>query len=181
MSNTRFLVSTVDFYSFKDLATAQASTRKFRNNAVIRVRGDNTRFKFGDGLGYGQGSTFAQLPWINTAAGITKTALNATGTLTAATLLSKVITSTSAAAVTGTLDTATNLGAALGAGQGTEFDFVVDNTAGANTFTVAVGTGITAITPVITGGATLTVAAGTAGKFKLYFKSATAAILIRVF
>ena len=61
------------------------------------------------------------------------------------------------------------------------FDFFVDNSAGANTVTVAVNTGITVNTPAITGGATLTVSTANAvGQFRLVFTSATAAKLLRI-
>lgn len=110
----------------------------------------------------------------------TATAVNVTGDVTAAQLAGGLITSTSAAAVTATLPTATLLATQLGAVRGTVFDFVVDNSAGANTVTVAVNTGITVGTAAITGGDTLTVS--TANKiavFKLVFTSTTTAILRR--
>ena len=107
-------------------------------------------------------------------------AINATATITAAQLETQLITSTSAAAVTGTLPTATLIGAALGAVQGFVFDFTVDNSAGANIFTVAVGAGITTVTAVVTGSATLTVAAGAVGLFRLYFSSPTVAKIARI-
>lgn len=99
----------------------------------------------------------------------------------ASSLLKGYITSTSAAAVTLTLDTATNLATGLGAVQGTVVDFYIDNSAGASTVTLAVNTGITAATPVITGGGTLTVSVANAvGIFRLVFTSATAAKLYRI-
>ncbi len=113
----------------------------------------------------------------------TATAINATATVTAAQLAGGLLTSTSAAATTMTLPTATLLGTQLKASQGTSFKFYVDNTAGANTVTVAVGSGIVAAAPVITGGATLTVAASATqgiGIFEIVFSSATAAVLYRI-
>lgn len=106
--------------------------------------------------------------------------INTTATITAAQLASKYITSTSVAAVTATLPTAASLATYLGAGPGSQFTFLVDNSAGANTVTLAVNTGITVITPVITGSGTLTIAAGTVGEFKLIFQSATVAKLVRI-
>src|ERR1700753_2717523 len=53
--------------------------------------------------------------------------LDTTGTITAANLLKRTIRSLTAAAVTGTLDTATAIGAAIGAVQGTKFEFDIDN------------------------------------------------------
>jgi hypothetical protein len=67
-------------------------------------------------------------------------AVNATGTATAAQVASGYITSTSAAATTITLPTGTALGTAIGAVQGTVLDLYIDNTAGANTVTIAVNT-----------------------------------------
>lgn len=111
----------------------------------------------------------------------TATAVNVTGAISAAQLATGYITSTSAAAVTANLPTATLLATALGASAGTSFEFIVDNSGGANTVTIAVNTGITAATPVITGGATLTVTTANAiGIFRLVFTSATAAKLFRI-
>ena len=111
----------------------------------------------------------------------TGVAINATATATAAQILTGYITSTSAAAVALTLPTATELGTALGASAGTSFEFIVDNTAGANTVTVTVAAGITAITSPITGGATLTVSTANAvGVFRLVFQSATACKILRI-
>jgi hypothetical protein len=108
-------------------------------------------------------------------------AVNVSATVTSEQLLTGYFTSTSAAAVTLTLPTATAAGAALGAAAGTSFEFIVDNSAGANTVTVAVNTGITTATPVVTGGATLTVSvANGVGIFRLVFTSATAAKLYRI-
>lgn len=112
----------------------------------------------------------------------TAKALNTTGSITAAELAGGLITSTTAAGVSGTLPDATSLGTQLGATQGTVFDFIVDNSAGANTFTVVVNTGITVGTTALTGGDTLTVSTAQAvGMFRLIFTSATAAILRRIF
>lgn len=117
----------------------------------------------------------------------TLTALNATGTLTAAMVKSGGITSTTAAGVTATLDTATIIATALGATQGTIVDFVVDNTAGASTVTLAVAAGIvvakqtsngdTAVDQLLTVAASATVGVGV---FRLVFTSATTAVLFRI-
>lgn len=124
----------------------------------------------------GSGITLSQ----NTISQRASTAVNITGSISAAAVVKGLITSTSAATVTATLDTAANIGTAASAVQGTVLDFFVDNIAGANIVTVAVNTGITAITAVITGGATLTVAAGTVAQFRLYFTSASVAKLARI-
>lgn len=114
----------------------------------------------------------------------TPTAINATGTATAAQVATGYITSTSASATTITLPTGTLLGAALGASQGTSFDLYIDNTAGANTVTVAVATnGIlsSAATSVSATFGLLTVTAGVTGigRFTLMFSSPTAYVFTR--
>lgn len=110
----------------------------------------------------------------------TPVAINATATATAAQVATGYITSTSAAATTITLPTGALLGAALGAVQGTVHDLYIDNTAGANTVTIAVATnGIlsaAAVAGVGAGFGLLTVPSGATGlaKFTLVFSSATA-------
>lgn len=109
----------------------------------------------------------------------TPVAINATATATAAEVASGYITSTSAAATTITLPTGTLLGAALGATQGTTHELYIDNTAGANTVTIAV-----AVNGILSAGAAavagtfglLTVPSGVTGqaRFTLMFSSATA-------
>ncbi len=107
------------------------------------------------------------------------TAQNTTATLTAAQVKTGYVTSTSAAAVTLTLPTGTLLGAALSAVQGTIHELYIDNTAGANTVTVAVAVnGILSDAAATTAGSfgQLTVASGVTGqaRFTLMFSSATA-------
>jgi hypothetical protein len=109
----------------------------------------------------------------------TLTAINSTATATSAQLHTGVITSTSGAATTITLPTATLLATELGAVQGTTFDFIIDNSAGANIVTLILGTGMTALA-VVTGSNTLTTAAGSTGYFRLYFKSTTTASFMRL-
>jgi hypothetical protein len=114
----------------------------------------------------------------------TPVAVNATATLTAAQVAAGYITSTSAAAVTMTLPTGTLLGAQLGAAQGTTFELYIDNTAGANTVTLAV-----AVNGILSAGAAavaasfglLTVPSGVTGqaRFTLMFSSATAYTITR--
>jgi len=109
----------------------------------------------------------------------TPTAVNATATLTAAQVKTGYITSTSASAVTMTLPTGTDLGTALGATQGTIHELYIDNTAGANTVTVAVATnGIlsAAAAAVAASFGLLTVPSGVTGqaRFTLMFSSPTA-------
>lgn len=70
---------------------------------------------------------------------------NATGTLTAAQLLGRLITSTTAAAVAGTVPTGTLLDAAADLQIGEAFDWTVINTGAANAFTVTAGAGHTLV------------------------------------
>lgn len=115
----------------------------------------------------------------------TKAAINSTGTATGAQIATGYITSTSGAATTITLPTGTLLGIALGATQGTTFDFYVDNTAGANTVTIAVAVnGI--LSAAAAAGSTanfglLTVPSGVTGlaRFTVMFSSATAYVFSR--
>lgn len=111
----------------------------------------------------------------------TATAINTSATVTVAQLAGGLLTSTSASAVTMTLPTATALATQLGASQGTIFEFVVDNSAGANTVTIAVGSGIVASG--FPGTNTLTLAnSATIGTavFRITFISTTAATLARI-
>src|ERR1035437_6414726 len=110
----------------------------------------------------------------------TPVAINSTATATAAQVCSGYITSTSAAATTITLPTGTLLGTALSAAQGTIFNLFIDNTAGANTVTIAVAVnGIlsaAAAAGSAAGAGLLTVPSGVTGQaeFTLMFSSATA-------
>lgn len=109
-------------------------------------------------------------------------AINATGTATAAQVATGYITSTSAAATVITLPTGTLLGAAVSATQGTVLDLFIDNTAGANTVTIAVATNGVLSTGAVDAAAAagtfgdLTVASGVTGlaRFTIMFSSATA-------
>lgn len=115
----------------------------------------------------------------------TKAAINATATATAAQVATGYITSTSAAATTITMPTGTLLGAALSASQGDEFDLYIDNTAGANTVTLAVGTNAILSAAAAAGAGAgfglLTVPSGATGlaRFTLIFSSATAYTITR--
>ena len=114
----------------------------------------------------------------------TTAAINATATATAAEVATGYITSTSASPTTITLPTGTLLGAALGASRGTVMDLYIDNTAGANTVTIAVATnGILSTAAADTAGSfgDLTVASGVTGlaRFTIMFSSATAYVFTR--
>jgi hypothetical protein len=127
--------------------------------------------------GTGLLSTLSPLVQNHTTAGLA--AINSTATATAAQVATGYITSTSGAATTITLPTGTLLGAALGATQGTVFDLWIDNTAGANTVTIAV-----AVNGILNADAAanaaslglLTIPSGVTGqgRFTLTFSSATA-------
>lgn len=114
----------------------------------------------------------------------TPTAINSTGTATAAQVATGYITSTSGAATTITLPTGTLLGTQLGAVQGTVFDLYVDNTAGANTVTMAVavnGIKSDAANTTAASFGQLTVASGVTGigRFTIMFSSPTAYVFTR--
>lgn len=117
----------------------------------------------------------------------TTAAINASATATAAQVATGYITSTSAAGTTITMPTGTLLGAQLGATKGTIFELYIDNTAGASTVTIAVGTNavqsdwdnqITTATASVTPAAItpLTVTSGVSGlaRYTIMFSSATA-------
>lgn len=114
----------------------------------------------------------------------TTAAINSTATATAAQVATGYITSTSGAATTITLPTGTLLGVALGAVQGTVHELYVDNTAGANTVTIAVavnGIKSDAANTTAASFGQLTVASGVTGvgRFTLVFSSATAYVFTR--
>lgn len=113
-----------------------------------------------------------------------KAAINATATATAAQVATGYITSTSAAATAITLPTGALLGPALGATQGTTLELYVDNTAGANTVTMAVavnGIKSDAANTTAASFGQLTVASGVTGigRFTIMFTSATAYVFTR--
>lgn len=109
----------------------------------------------------------------------TPSAINSTATATAAQMASGYITTTSAAAETITTSTATALATQINAIQGTQCKITIDNTAGANTDTLALGTGFTLL-PI--GSSSLTVPSGTTGvgTWLITFVSTTAATISRV-
>jgi hypothetical protein len=114
----------------------------------------------------------------------TANAINATATATAAQVATGYITSTSAAATVITLPTGTLLGAALNAVQGTTFDLLIDNTAGASSVSiVAAVNGILSSAGVDSAASfgDLTVAAGVTGlgRYTIMFSSATAYVFTR--
>jgi len=114
----------------------------------------------------------------------TSAAINATATATAAQVATGYITSTSAAATSITFPTGTLLGAELQATAGTVLDLVVDNTGGASTVTMVVGTNAILSDAATTTAASfgdLTIASGVTGmaRYTLLFSSATAYTITR--
>jgi len=99
--------------------------------------------------------------------------LNATGNLTAAMILSGIVTSTTAAAVTANLSTGALLDAAVSIGIGESFDWSAINTGGANAFTVTASTGHT----VVGAGA---VAASSSGLFRTRKTAADTFVTYRI-
>lgn len=126
---------------------------------------------------FGAAVTFAVA---NVAGHANSAAIPATATATAAQVATGYITSTSALATTITLPTGTLLGAQLGATAGSIFRLYVDNTAGANTVTMAVAVNGVLSDGAVTAGAVafgdLTIASGVTGigEFTLMFSSPTA-------
>jgi len=118
----------------------------------------------------------------------TTAAINATATATAAEVATGYITTTSASAVTITLPTGTDLGAALGATKGTVLDLYIDNTAStvSGVVTVAVATnGILSAAAAAgsgSGAGLLTVPIGVTGVgcFRIMFSSPTAYVFSRI-
>jgi hypothetical protein len=99
-------------------------------------------------------------------------AVNATATLTVAQLLTGVITSTTAAAVTATLPTAAIFDAGSSWAPLDAWDFVVVNTGATNAFTIATATGWTLI-------GNMAVALSSSGTFRVQKTAAGAFNLIR--
>lgn len=117
--------------------------------------------------------------------GHTPTAINSSATATSTQVVTGYITSTSAAPTTITLPTGTSLGGLLSATQGTIHDLYIDNTAGANTVTIAVAVnGILSAAAAANGASQglLTIPSGVTGQacFRLMFSSATAYTFTRV-
>ena len=100
-------------------------------------------------------------------------ALNATGSLTAAMIVAGLVTSTTAAAVTGTSPTGAVMDAAIRLNAGEFLDFSVVNT-GANAFTVAAGaTGVTLVGSGV-------VAASSSGRFRILKTAAATYVIYRL-
>jgi hypothetical protein len=115
----------------------------------------------------------------------TISAINSSATATAAQMVGGYITSTSAASTTITTPTATalltqiNTANQTAGGQGTWFEFTIDNHSGANTVTLALDASITQLT---VGPSSLTVPATSAGvgTWRVTFVSTSAAVISRI-
>ena len=99
--------------------------------------------------------------------------LNATGTLTAALVIGGIVTSTTAAAVTGTLDTGTLFDAAHTFAINDYVDWSVINTGGTNAFTVAGAAGHTLVGNAV-------VALSSTGRFRTVKTAANTFITYRI-
>jgi hypothetical protein len=161
------------------LANLQADGRIWKKNSLIAPSDLPGTVYIGDGV-----STFTQLSSLGKTKRPVATAINTTGAGTSSALLDAIykgrITSTSAAAVTLTMPIATALATKFGGVGGVSLEFTVDNVSGASTVTLAVSTGVTIQTAVITGADNVAVLSGKVGIFRLLFTSATAVLLSRV-
>lgn len=124
-------------------------------------------------------------PLINGHGSNSRVAINSTATATPNQISMGYITSTSGAGTTITFPTGTLLGTYLGAEQGDTLDVFVDNTAGASTVTMAVGTNAILSALAVANSASfglLTVPSGVTGTacFRLVFVSTTAYTITRV-
>jgi len=125
------------------LATATAGvpylSAAFASGATLRV--NNVGYA---PVYYNVGLTPTSIKAIDGAYQATPGTLNATGTLTAALILGRIVTSTTGAAVAATLDTGAVMDAAGTFAIGDSFDWTVINTGG-NTFTVTASSGHTIV------------------------------------
>lgn len=104
------------------------------------------------------------------------TAFNSTATATAAQMATQVATSTSAAPTTITTATASALLTQLNGTSKSWFPWRVDNISGASIVTIGLGTGFTSGST----GTPLTITAGAAAMYEIYFPTTTTAIIYRV-
>ena len=141
------------------------TTSTYTNGATVTVQAGGSAVTYNVGTG--------PVLWDRPFYQATPVAVNATATVTAANILSGMITSTTAAAVTGTTDTGANIDAAATFAINDFFDFVVINTGATNAFTLAAGTNIT-----IVGSAT--VALSTSGRFRVVKTAAATFTIYRI-
>lgn len=149
-------------------ADSQYVTGTYSAGATLVVEG------YGDEVYYEVG-TAPQVQFLTGSSGSMTgpNAVNTSATLTIAQILGQVITSSTAAAVTGTLPTGTVMDAGSSFNIGDAFDFTVINTGGTNTFTIATATGWT-----LTG--SMVVALSTSGRFRLHKTAANTFTMYRL-
>lgn len=137
----------------------------FASGAVVEVAGGARSQVY-----YAVG-TDAGIPEFPTQA--TPIALNATGTVSAAMLMNGIVTSTTAAAVTGTLVTGALFDAASSFNVGDFVDWSVINTGATNTFTVAGSAGHTVVGNAV-------VALSASGRFRTVKTAAATFVTYRI-
>lgn len=146
----------------------QVVTSTFASGAVIVLEG------YGDEVYYEVGTApIVQFATGSAGAMGTASAVNTSATLTVANIFSQVITSSTAAAVTGTLMTGTVMDAGGSFNVGDAFDFTVINTGATNTFTIATATGWTLV-------GNMVVALSSSGRFRLQKTAANTFSLYRL-
>ena len=105
--------------------------------------------------------------------------VSTTTTLTAAQLAPAAIICTNISTITLMLPTTASLCTQLNGQVAVSFDFFIDNSAGAASVTLAIGSGMTVLTA-ITGGNNLVISAGNVGLYRLYFTSSTTSVFSRI-
>lgn len=140
------------------------TTASFANATQVTISAGIHRVMYNVGVG----ASVIEVPNSQPAPGT----LNATGTLTIALILGGIVTSTTAAAVTATLDTGTICDAALTMAVNDSFDWSAIAT-GANSFTVTASTGHT----IVGSGVVATV---TSGRFRTRKTAANTFVTYRI-
>lgn len=135
--------------------------------------GGNFRVEAGASKVYVQYGADPRVPEANMGKQRTPTSLNATGAVTTDKIFSGIVTSTTAAAVAGTIPTGTVMDASANWNIGDSVDWSVINTGGANAFTVTAATGHT-----VFGAAA--VAASTSGMFRTRKTGANTFVTYRI-
>jgi len=149
------------------VADIEYTSSAFSAAAVIRIEAGNQDVYYNEGTN----------PAITERRGLrgqgTPGVLNSTGALTSAMILSGLVTTTAASAVTATLPTFTALEAAVELEVGESFDWAVNSVTGVGTFTVTAATAHTVI-------GTMGVITVTSGLFRTRKSSATAYVTYRL-
>lgn len=159
LPTTKSLVGTVE--------NGQTVFGAYASGATIIIEADNA------GALYEVGAAPVVQPLYATQVQPTPVAVNVTGAVSATAMLGGIVTSTTAAAVAGTIPTGTVMDAASEFAINDSFDWSVINTGGANAFTVTAATGHT-----IVGAAA--VAASTSGLFRTRKTAANTFVTYRI-